>query len=304
MPHQTSYSFSIGCFINLTHCFTTGTTYARKKKALAFSVHNRNISECHKRFLSTLNHKRNCCYCHISLTFRSDSRTTQKPQPLVQSCCTCVKILNECSKTIFQKLKSCSLTDASVAISTSNCSKRFLKSVPSSGHTGKKIKIKMKKKKYPPGWETSECSEKHLLTTLKFPQPRCVRLDMPRHVMQDSVQYIGSGDKWHHLTAEEQAHLTLLGTHSKTDYTNLVLCVWFDTLVLTHHLSLNSKTDCAIPLQMITNYYRCLCIFHFHLHVLYLLPNLPFMYAPNPHIPLGKYVYANAKGWLFSYLMT
>ena len=99
---------------------------------------------------------------------------------------------------------------------------------------------------------------------------------------------------WHCLTAGEQAHHILLGTQSKTDCTNLVLCVQFDTLVLTHHLSLNSKTDGAIPLQTIRNYDRC--IFHFHLHVLYLLPNLPFMYAPNPHIPLGRYVYASAKG--------
>lgn len=117
------------------------------------------------------------------------------------------------------------------------------------------------KKKYPPGWETSECSEKHLLTTLNFPESQCVRLDTPRHVMQDSVQYIGSGDKkWHRLTTEEQAHHTLLGTQSKTDCTNLVLCVWFDTLVLTHHLSLNSDWLCYSPandyklLQMLTHF--------------------------------------------------
>jgi len=102
------------------------------EKAFIFSVQTRNISECHNCFFITLNGNRNWCCFHLSPTFHFYSHSAQKHPLLVQSCCTCVKISKECSKTIFLKLKSYSLTTTSVAINSYNCSKHFPESVPSS----------------------------------------------------------------------------------------------------------------------------------------------------------------------------
>lgn len=108
----------------------------------------------------------------------------------------------------FLKFESYSLTDTSVAIKDFNCSKHFLKSVPSSVVivVWAKKPLNLQAEIHP-----FECLEKQLLRTLNFLLSLCERPRMPSHVMEDAVQYTGSGDKtWHHLIPGEQAHYILL----------------------------------------------------------------------------------------------